>query len=33
MSSSGSYHMTPDEFRWQGKAMIDWIATIMKKGN
>ncbi len=24
-----SYHMTPDEFRTQGKRMIDWIADYM----
>ena len=26
MTESKSYHMTPEEFRKQGRAMVDWIA-------
>ena len=26
MSDQTSYHMTPDEFRQYGRAVIDWIA-------
>ena len=33
MSSSQfpSYHMTPDEFRRYGRAMVDWIADYMEQ--
>lgn len=31
MSTKTSYHMTPDEFRQHGKAMIDWIADYYER--
>ncbi|MFW9817862.1 MAG: pyridoxal-dependent decarboxylase, partial [Candidatus Thorarchaeota archaeon] len=30
MKEETSYHMTPDEFRIYGKAMVDWIADYYK---
>ena len=31
MTESQSYHMTPDEFRRHGRAVVDWIADYMER--
>ncbi len=31
MSAEQSFHMTPDEFRRQGRAVVDWIADYMER--
>ncbi|HUO33584.1 MAG TPA: aminotransferase class V-fold PLP-dependent enzyme [Candidatus Acidoferrum sp.] len=31
MSESENYHMTPDEFRRHGKALVDWIADYYER--
>jgi len=31
MSDSTSFHMTPDEFRRQGRAVVDWIADYYER--
>ncbi len=31
MESVTSYHMTPDEFRRHGRAVVDWIADYMER--
>jgi aromatic-L-amino-acid decarboxylase len=31
MESETSYHMTPDEFRRHGRALVDWIADYMER--
>jgi aromatic-L-amino-acid decarboxylase len=28
--SERSYHMTPDEFRRYGRAVVDWVANYME---
>lgn len=31
MTQSGDFHMTPEEFRRHGKAMVDWIADYFER--
>ena len=31
MSEPASYHMTPDEFRRYGRAVVDWIADYYQE--
>jgi aromatic-L-amino-acid decarboxylase len=31
MAAEQSFHMTPDEFRQQGRAVVDWIADYMER--
>ncbi len=31
LTSTPSYHMTPDEFRRYGRAVVDWIADYYER--
>jgi aromatic-L-amino-acid decarboxylase len=31
MSQEASYHMTPDQFRQYGRAVVDWIADYYER--
>ncbi|MCH8084750.1 MAG: hypothetical protein IH885_10995 [Myxococcales bacterium] len=31
MNDETTYHMTPDQFRRHGHAMVDWIARYMEQ--
>ena len=31
MPAKTSYHMTPDEFRRHGRAVVDWIADYLQR--
>ena len=31
MSDNNNFHMTPDDFRYYGRAVIDWIADYYEK--